>query len=220
MKFLFILISVALLSGCDIYDKYKSFIMYEYESGYRFSNNIIVWPHGEIPYCFDSKISYEHREKITRCLDTIEKNTKCIYFIQSDSDHAVTFYYSKEYANWGTLGKNSVNFVKLRKPIEQRAIYHETLHVLGLRHEHQRYDSSEFINILYENIFPEYRQAFSPADHLYDIDEIPYDTKSIMHYPPDAFSTTVSIEFLSDSYQRSDTPTDLDYKKIKAIYNN
>lgn len=184
------------------------------------SNNIRTWPDGEVYYKFSTEISPEHKTKVESIFNTIEDNTKCIYFVRSIRPDAVLIGYSDETGvSRATLGYNRVNTMNIVPGMFNRHIYHETLHVLGLRHEHQRPDRDNYITVLYENIIDEFKQYFDISEHLYDTDTIPYDCKSIMHYSPRSFTVAgQSMLFLKGGYVLSKQPTELDYAKVIDIY--
>lgn len=63
-----------------------------------------------------------------------------------------------------------------------RTVMHETLHALGIKHEHQRSDRNSYIDVREENILTERLGDFdilSDADYIHS--EV-YDYASIMHY--------------------------------------
>lgn len=68
-------------------------------------------------------------------------------------------------------------------------IEHELLHVVGLLHEQARPDRDEHVVIHWENIDKTYYQDFAKG-RTRDVTtfDLPYDYKSIMHYPSWAFS--------------------------------
>lgn len=81
-----------------------------------------------------------------------------------------------------------------------RVFRHELGHVLGLHHEHQRYDRDDYVTIHWDNIQQEGRSQFAKNFKLFYIQvgsvNVPignrtdgtYDYLSIMHYFPDAFA--------------------------------
>ena len=64
---------------------------------------------------------------------------------------------------------------------------HELGHVLGLGHEHQRYDRDQYIDVLEENIDPDYLSAFNKINQIFSTVYGRYDYYSVMHYPSWAF---------------------------------
>uniref|UniRef100_A0AC34QLN0 Metalloendopeptidase n=1 Tax=Panagrolaimus sp. JU765 TaxID=591449 RepID=A0AC34QLN0_9BILA len=62
-------------------------------------------------------------------------------------------------------------------------IIHETLHTLGVIHQHLRTDRDEFIRMEWSNMNPQYYDHFAIADaSMFSTYGVPYDYYSIMHY--------------------------------------
>lgn len=191
-----------------------------------------TWEDGNVFYMFDDEISDDHKNKVRDVFTQIEQNTKCIYFIEIDPGEYpdyVFIKYSYEDVSWGTLGFSKNSQIKLQKtrfdsPSGARMIYHETFHVLGLIHEHQRPDRDAHILINWDNIQKNRPQYFKIKNNfLYNLEEHCYDAKSVMHYPSYAFSKnalpTISFKRLTDIFTgHGNTPPKSDYQKIIAIY--
>ncbi|ETN76862.1 astacin [Necator americanus] len=100
-------------------------------------------------------------------------------------------------------------------------VTHELMHVIGLQHEHSRYDRDNFVKVHPENIkegelinnhsnanFKYYRLGQWSRFEKVNPDEfttygVPYDYKSIMHYRKGAFARSgkIAIETLDPRYQ-------------------
>lgn len=66
---------------------------------------------------------------------------------------------------------------------------HEIIHALGYDHMHNHSDRDSFVQIFWQNIFPEYRFSFYRVDSVFfDNFGTNYDLYSVMHYPSTAFS--------------------------------
>uniref|UniRef100_A0A914H133 Metalloendopeptidase n=1 Tax=Globodera rostochiensis TaxID=31243 RepID=A0A914H133_GLORO len=62
-------------------------------------------------------------------------------------------------------------------------VVHETLHALGLKHEHVRPDRDDYVTILWDNIDPQDKDLFTIlSKYTYTSYGIPYDFSSVMHY--------------------------------------
>lgn len=68
-------------------------------------------------------------------------------------------------------------------------VEHEMMHVLGVFHEHTRYDRDEYVTILSSNIMEGYETNFlrRSSEHTDDLG-VGYDYDSVMHYGPYDFS--------------------------------
>ena len=68
---------------------------------------------------------------------------------------------------------------------ELGTVMHELGHALGLLHEIQRPDRDEHLLVLYDNIKNGTLMNFLAFDEAHvQLDDIPYDLGSLMHYPP------------------------------------
>ncbi|VDM61832.1 unnamed protein product [Angiostrongylus costaricensis] len=109
--------------------------------------------------------------------------------------------------------------------IEVHIVQHELLHVIGLWHEHMRYDRDKYIKVHYKNIVPGYEDQFTKvSSYLSTVYDIPYDYKSVMHYTKTAFARIgkISMETLDPSYMdvigRQKDASTSDYQKVCKIY--
>lgn len=66
----------------------------------------------------------------------------------------------------------------------QKGLYlHEIGHALGLVHEHQLPDRDQHIDIVWDNVKPEWRRWFNKySGSEIEQDSLPYDLTSVMHY--------------------------------------
>ena len=79
--------------------------------------------------------------------------------------------------------------------IYKDTMQHEMLHSLGFKHEQQRPDRDEFVEILYKNIQPYYRYNFDKMNITgWDSYEQIYDLVSVMHYDGYSFRTDKAIQ--------------------------
>ena len=189
---------------------------------YTTTNKNNLWENGEIYYHFAEEVNDIHIKKIEDCFNEIEEKTRCVYFIRCDERaDSIEIKYSNDEASWATIGYNLVNFIKIRPTATTRNIFHEVLHTIGLLHEHQREDRDDHIVVAYENILPRFIPYFDvKRNTFYNIEDFPYDHKSIMHYNSFAFSTgNPTIYFFNEhDYNFALKPTKLDYDKIIAMY--
>lgn len=104
-----------------------------------------------------------------------------------------------DWAGSATIGKVGCSFLKMdhgtaRNESGEDAFYHEVGHVLGLIHEHQRYDRDEYVSVQrrgtnYDRIFRWRNQRFwflfwswLSAVRNSTTYDTPYDYHSVMHY--------------------------------------
>ena len=84
--------------------------------------------------------------------------------------------------------KGGIQFIDIDNSCSTGNIVHEIGHVLGLRHEHTRYDRNSFVKITAANILPGKENNFAQPAAGDSINIGAYDFGSIMHYPSNAFA--------------------------------
>ena len=78
----------------------------------------------------------------------------------------------------------------------QRDIFHEVFHVMGLLHEHQRPDRDNYVEIHWANVPWALDQQFR-IRHNSDTLGLPYDATSILHYSSQQGSPTPGLTTIS-----------------------
>ena len=76
---------------------------------------------------------------------------------------------------------------------------HELGHIIGLIHEHVRYDRDNYIKVNFSNILQESSVTYKTFDEGFTYVSTPYDFDSIMHYAPkngDALNLDLPIFWL------------------------
>lgn len=142
------------------------------------------WPGGTVYYSFDATVPPEIRERFRQAFVDWESVAPVRFVPRTTQPDYV----------WIVLSDGSSSFVghvggEQRLRISPTAPYgtylHELGHALGLKHEHQRSDRDQFVDIVEENIQPESVGNFVqfPTDNC-----TPYDFGSVMHYSPTAFT--------------------------------
>lgn len=144
-----------------------------------------IWPRGRIPYSFDSTIESAERPKIRAAMDQWQKLTGGrISFVESANDPARVVIQGKPKGGCtsGLPGRSANGLHRVNW--ETGCPYaHEAGHVIGLYHEHQRFDRDRYL-------------AFQPSlvncDKYYDVVKRcsmttdtnygEYNVESVMHY--------------------------------------
>jgi hypothetical protein len=152
-------------------------------SGYP--NKVAEWKSQIIPYSFEAGLEEPLKNSFIEAINTIEGVTNLCFISNRLSAPGITVkkFGSGNYS-FVDLNDNSINMAS-----EQPWVFiHEICHLLGMAHEQQRPDRDSFINILWNNIDPNFKYAFDiiPTSNTLKTDV--YDYKSIMHYYPTAFS--------------------------------
>ena len=94
---------------------------------------------------------------------------------------------------------------------------HEIGHAIGLWHEHSRPDRDEYIEVVYDNIISTEQNNFGILSHekFALVPDVGYDTESIMHYGPYAFSDDSNGPAKRTIELRPNAP--LDYKHCSNL---
>lgn len=221
MKRLMVLISIAsLLMGCaDIDD-----LLY----GER--TTIKKWPNATVIYCLaDSRLTDYDRALIEMASEFWSENTPVRFERVEDIEECM--YKITVSTGWrssiGYQGYSGYMKYVLHDPGASRHIIHEFGHALGLVHEHQRPDRSDYVNIYWGNIKEDYTDNFEKYNNpLITESHYPYDYNSVMHYTSWAFSNNgqMTIEMadceINCFLPYNTVPSEIDYEKITDIYND
>jgi len=186
------------------------------------SQNIEIkkWKNGIIYFYFKDSFSIQEEELIIYAMKIWEKETP-ILFIEENKKNSLKIY-KKDVAR-ATVGDQDNNYLYLPDEFNQRIIFHELGHVIGLRHEHQRIDRDKYINILWENILSQKKDEFKKIHfELYNHVDYEYDFNSIMHYSFYDFSKnflpTIKYAKKDGFYLVRLKPSEIDYQKVRDIY--
>ncbi|XP_021962010.1 astacin [Folsomia candida] len=121
----------------------------------------------------------------------------------------------------GRLGGRQELNLQYNGCIHKYIVIHESIHALGYDHEQCRTDRDDYVNVLYENIIPEYRFAFDITAGSTTFG-VPYDTASIMQYASTSFSSNGQSTIVTKSGAQIPTNTVLtgnDIAKLQRMYN-
>ncbi|CAI2357302.1 unnamed protein product [Caenorhabditis sp. 36 PRJEB53466] len=162
------------------------------KSALYFEGNLIKkWdPSSPIKYVLDDSLEALDKNDVRAAIYEIEKNT-CIRFKELSSpptgSHIV--YYkvdSPTFCGLSYVGRaDPANPVYLSFGCDNNkgVAIHETMHALGVAHQHLRTDRDQFITINWSNIDPQQYDAFVVVDSkLYTSYGVKYAYDSIMHY--------------------------------------
>ncbi|ETN76863.1 astacin [Necator americanus] len=184
-----------------------------------------------IPYRITGLYDQSERRTIARAMKRIEDNT-CIRFKPRANEWDYVDIRNQAgqgcYTNVGRPGGRSVLMLEANYAetcMETEIVLHELMHVIGLWHEHMRYDRDKYIKVHYENIERGYWSQFEKVTpDKATTYNVPYDYKSVMHYGKRSFAKPgrISMETLDSRYQnvignqKDASPSD--YRKICEIY--
>ncbi|KHJ79678.1 astacin [Oesophagostomum dentatum] len=163
-----------------------------------------------IPYTFYARYDPEEMSSFREAINRIEANT-CIRFKERTDEHDYIEIQNQVgegcYTNVGRIGGKGILMLESnyrRTCMKPEVVIHELMHVVGLWHEHQRYDRDRYIKVHYENINKDYWIQFKKVSPFQSTAyKVPYDYKSVMHYSKTAFALNgrISMETLNPRFQ-------------------
>ncbi|CAI4224895.1 unnamed protein product [Auanema sp. JU1783] len=152
-----------------------------------------------IPYSMDESLEELDREDVRQALAEITKNT-CIkfqYFAATPSGYHINYLKvdSPTFCGLSYIGRtdpaNPV-YLSFQCGDSRGVAIHETMHALGVNHQHLRMDRDQHLTIDWSNINPQHYDYFVVADSkLYTTYGVKYDYGSIMHY--NAYTAAVNV---------------------------
>lgn len=150
------------------------------------------WPDGKVFYELDSSISSATAANIQTAMSWWEQAT-CIRFqLRTDQKDFIHIQSTDSGCYSDFIGhRGSIQFLNLQENgcTKPGTIAHELGHNIGLWHEQSRYDRDKYIKVAEKNIKPEDLTNFAKlAEAEMNVQDLPYDYDSIMHYRADAFS--------------------------------
>jgi hypothetical protein len=187
---------------------------------------ITQWDKGEIPYFLSGNFSDDNVSVIKKAMSRWESVCGVTFTEVEPRSSAYNIIRTNNTIEWSsTIGENNVQcYMYFGDGSDQYGhTLHELGHCLGLLHEQQRPDRDEYVTIVWENIYPEYRDNFRVENNpLIKEQNYPYDYGSIMHYGPTGFSfnglpTIIPKDPTAEIGQRIDLSV-YDIQKARAIY--
>jgi astacin len=149
-----------------------------------------LWPGGVIPYALDPSIPSPSR--VTAAIDhwnTMLSGAVKLVPHSSEPDWAYFTRSSSSTTCASSVGRQGgQQAVLVGDDCGTGNIIHEIGHVVGLWHEQNRQDRDKYVSIQWQNVLSPETPQFSLTGQ-WGSDSGAYDFASIMHYPPDAFSS-------------------------------
>ncbi|KAK5972511.1 Metalloendopeptidase, partial [Trichostrongylus colubriformis] len=184
-----------------------------------------------IPFIVTGRYDASERATIAAAMKKIHQNT-CIRFVPRTTERDFIDIQNRRgegcYTNVGRVGGRGILMLESDPQetcIEKEIVLHELMHVIGLWHEHMRYDRDKYIKIMWMNIPRNYWSQFEKVTQgessTYGI---PYDYESVMHYGKRAFAYPgmISMKTKDPKFQniigRQKDASPNDWRKICAMY--
>ncbi|KAI6193277.1 hypothetical protein M3Y96_01001300 [Aphelenchoides besseyi] len=112
------------------------------------------WPNNRVPYAISDSFTYQEKQEVISTLRYLE-SVSCFQFPpRRNEENYVEFVQGDSCrASIGMQGGyQKIELAREWECIERSSILHETLHSLGLSHEHQRHDRDKYVRIHMENV--------------------------------------------------------------------
>ncbi|XP_063859750.1 zinc metalloproteinase nas-4-like isoform X1 [Scylla paramamosain] len=157
------------------------------------------WANATVPFVISELYGTSERKMIMLAFHSLDFLT-CIKFVPWDQvtkDYLLIWPMEKPKGCWSFVGKRGgQQVVSLQAPDEHSKrcfislgkVIHELLHALGMFHEQARPDRDDHIDIITENIIPDYIGNFKKQSADNATFPFSYDYNSVMHYGSNFFS--------------------------------
>ncbi|MBL6989511.1 MAG: M12 family metallopeptidase [Bacteriovoracaceae bacterium] len=181
-----------------------------------------IWTGGEVFYEIQAGLS--NADAVLAAIDYMNEQTNAKFKKRTTEADYVEFIKGKKncYSYLGKRGGRQT--ITLAKECHMGHILHEMMHTLGFFHEQNREDRDEHLKIFWGNIeekfWPQFKKIQAKFKHTVDI---PFDFKSLMLYPPQAFAKNPGFATMTTVAEELYTPNTVelsfwDKEKINAHY--
>ncbi|CAD5219815.1 unnamed protein product [Bursaphelenchus xylophilus] len=173
-------------------------------SGIFFEEQFIrQWSNSYIPYFVDPQMSADQEAVIDSAVEAIQA-VSCLNFVKQSSRPTGNFIFYSIYPSTAFCGISNIGMQKSGNNVvymsfmcnsqDNRGVaIHETLHALGVAHEHVRTDRDDHIRINWNNVDPNNYAFFALNDaKMFTSYGVPYGYDSIMHYKSTAATTATA----------------------------
>lgn len=194
------------------------------KSGFIEAPKMQTWEGGQVPYSIHA--SLPNHERILKTIQYFNAHTPIRFVPYKNGDpDSIVFMPGEELclSYLGRIGGNQP--IYLSEKCTEHEIAHEVMHALGFIHEQSRPDRDRFLRIVWQNIEQQKKDQFVMApDALIDpIRNRPFDFRSVMLYPADAFAKSdglLTMESLGQAIDPvSNGLSDEDLTRLEMLYN-
>jgi astacin len=159
------------------------------------------WNNGIVPFVILPGFTGAEKQIIISAMNDIAQSTHVCFQPRQNQAHYIKFKkvtveqlgYSggrSKLGKWCDFTNCDGQEIELSN-INARIVRHETLHALGVHHEHSREDRNEFVDILWNNIEPGQEGNFQQVPAV-STDFGNYDFRSVMHYRFNTFGRKIN----------------------------
>lgn len=184
-----------------------------------------LWPSATIPFSIDDKTP--NKDEIYAAIEYFNSQTPVKFVPLQGERDSIVFIPAKEIcaSQLGHVGGHQA--ILISPECGRREVLHELMHALGFVHEHSREDRDRYVDVLWENILPEYWMQFQtvPEDwiHEYRGAVFDFDPHSIMLYSSTAFAKAPGLTTLKSKGRvrlqpSQDVLSRLDKERLYYLY--
>ncbi len=182
-----------------------------------------LWQSPVIPFAIDPALP--RPERVRAAIEVFERSTSIRFKPYDGERDAIQFERGEQHC-YSFLGRvGGVQPIKLSDKCGSSEIVHEIMHALGFVHEHSRTDRDAHVEVLWENIDPQFEAQFAmaPERWMSAYRGLGFDLQSAMLYRPDTFARAEGLSVLKARGQGAIAPVSEglsagDIEKIRSVY--
>ncbi len=187
-----------------------------------------LWDSSTIPYGIHPDIL--NKAPIKAAIQYFNENT-VIQLVPHDGQEEDAIIFVPDKTNCASyIGRiGGAQPIMVAKKCRRQELIHEIMHALGFVHEHARRDRNKYLEVLWNNIKPEYWPQFSMVPdsliHEYRGSVFDFDPRSSMLYHPKAFvkkEHQISLRAIGnhDLSPTTDGLSEVDRERVYYLYGN
>lgn len=182
-----------------------------------------LWDRPEIPYAIHPDLSAPKR--VEQAVEYFNRNTPVRLVPYTGQPDVVVFEPTDEHC-YSLLGRaGGAQPIRIAKNCTWHEIAHELMHALGFVHEQSRRDRDQYVQVLWDNIEPKFKDQFAvvPDSFLSAVRGTPFDYNSIMLYRPDMFQRNPGLPTMRSLGQTPISPvaeglSEGDIERLRRLY--
>jgi hypothetical protein len=195
------------------------------KNGFIEAPKMQLWENGQVPYSIHA--SLPNHERVLKTIQFFNTRTPVRFVPYKDGDpDSIVFMPGEELclSYLGRIGGNQPIYLSDR--CTEHEITHELMHALGFIHEQSRPDRDRFLRILWRNIEQQRLDQFVtvPESLFEPMKNRPFDFRSVMLYPADAFAKAEGLTTMESLGQAIDPVanglSDEDFTRLELLYNH